>query len=92
MKKKKNKLGVQESLDFIIAKMVTKEEVREIVDEAFEGKMNAFATKEDMVRMEARLEAKIERIDNKLGGFENSEVDKRKRLEVRVTKLEQSVR
>lgn len=35
-----------------------------------------------------RLEAKIDHIDEKLGGFENREVDKRLQLEVRVGRLE----
>ena len=35
-----------------------------------------------------RLAVKIDHIDKKLGGFENSEVDKRKQLEVRVTHIE----
>lgn len=35
-----------------------------------------------------RLEAKIDHVDEKLGGFENREVDKRLQLEVRVGRLE----
>jgi len=35
-----------------------------------------------------RLEAKIDHIDEKLGGFENREIDKRLQLEVRVARLE----
>jgi hypothetical protein len=35
-----------------------------------------------------RLGAKIDHIDEKLGGFENREVDKRLQLEVRVGRLE----
>jgi septal ring factor EnvC (AmiA/AmiB activator) len=35
-----------------------------------------------------RLDAKIDHIDEKLGGFENHEVDKRLQLEVRVGHLE----
>jgi len=38
-------------------------------------------------RME-RLGAKIDHIDEKLGGFENREIDKRLQLEVRVGRLE----
>ena len=35
-----------------------------------------------------RLEAKIDHVDEKLGGFENREIDKRLQLEVRVARLE----
>ena|SRR3989338_7054513 len=41
------------------------------------------ATKTDM----KELEIKIDKIDNKLNSFEKNELDKRKLLEVRVTKL-----
>jgi hypothetical protein len=34
------------------------------------------------------LDAKIDRLDTKLTKFEESEIDKRKQLEVRVTKVE----
>ena len=35
-----------------------------------------------------RLEAKIDHVDEKLGNFENREIDKRLQLEVRVERLE----
>ena len=35
-----------------------------------------------------RLEAKIDHVDEKLGNFENREIDKRLQLEVRVDRLE----
>ena len=35
-----------------------------------------------------RLEAKIDHVDEKLGNFENREIDKRLQLEVRVGRLE----
>ena len=60
------------------------------------------ATKDDLAAVEARLdkrigklegrfdglEAKVDRLDTKLGKFEDSEIDKRKQLEVRVTAIE----
>ena len=49
------------------------------------------ATKEDLKESEEHVSGKIEKIDSKLGAFENSEVDKRKQLEVRVAKLERKV-
>lgn len=48
----------------------------------------------DFDRLEKKvdnLEAKVSAVDNKLSNFEKTEVDKRKQLEVRVTKLEQKV-
>ena len=36
-----------------------------------------------------RLGAKIDHVDEKLGNFENREIDKRLQLEVRVTRLEE---
>ena len=51
--------------------------------------------KQDMSRVETtltaridRLEAKIDHVDEKLGNFENREIDKRLQLEVRVERLE----
>lgn len=38
-----------------------------------------------------KLDAKIDHVNAKLGAFENSEVDKRKQLEVRVTRIEKSI-
>ena len=53
------------------------------------------ATKDDLAAVEGRLDrridkldAKIDRLDTKLTKFEESEIDKRKQLEVRVTSIE----
>jgi uncharacterized protein YlxW (UPF0749 family) len=53
------------------------------------------ATKDDLAALESRLDgridslaAKIDRLDTKLTKFEESEIDKRKQLEVRVSKIE----
>jgi hypothetical protein len=53
------------------------------------------ATKDDLAATESRLDrrihtldAKIDRIDTKLTKFEEHEIDKRKQLEVRVSKIE----
>ena len=42
-------------------------------------------------KFEMRLGAKIDRVDSKLSAFENHEVDKRKQLEVRITRIEKKV-
>ena len=39
-------------------------------------------------RVETTLTAKIDHVDEKLGNFENREIDKRLQLEVRVERLE----
>jgi septal ring factor EnvC (AmiA/AmiB activator) len=44
--------------------------------------------KRDLSRIETTLTAKNDHVDEKLGGFENREVDKRLQLEVRVERLE----
>ena len=44
--------------------------------------------KRDLSRVETTLTAKIDHVDEKLGGFENREIDKRLQLEVRVERLE----
>ena len=44
--------------------------------------------KQDLARVETTLTAKIDHVDEKLGGFENHEIDKRLQLEVRVGRLE----
>src|SRR5271157_5593873 len=53
------------------------------------------ATKDDLAATESRLDrridkldAKIDRLDTKLTKFEESEIDKRKQLEVRVSTIE----
>ena len=52
---------------------------------------STMATKNDIARLDDRinkLDAKIDRIDTKLTKFEETEIDKRKQLEVRVTTIE----
>ena len=44
--------------------------------------------KQDLARVETTLTAKIDHVDEKLGSFENHEIDKRLQLEVRVSRLE----
>jgi len=45
----------------------------------------------EMEKLEMRLGAKIEQVGASLSAFENHEVDKRKQLEVRITRLEKKV-
>jgi hypothetical protein len=47
--------------------------------------------KKDLSELEERLTGKIDKIDAKLGAFENNEIDKRLQLEVRVTHIEERV-
>ena len=75
-------------------------EIKDVIDSAFEkhlasvheeitdlrGDMDTQFTAVEG-RMD-RLEAKIDHVDEKLGGFENREIDKRLQLEVRVGRLE----
>lgn len=59
------------------------------------------ATKEELAKLSTKvdglegrfdiLERKVDKLDSKLGAFENNEVDKRKQLEVKVTRLEKKV-
>lgn len=52
------------------------------------------ATKDELAKLASQIEsldAKIDRVESKLGAFENVEVDKRKQLEVKVTRLEKRV-
>ena len=44
--------------------------------------------KRDLSRVETTAHAKIDHVDEKLGNFENREIDKRLQLEVRVERLE----
>jgi len=66
-----------------IKDMVTKDDVREIVNEIVDEKVNEIVGE----RLKP-LEAKIDGVDSKLGGFENREVDKRLQLTVRVGAIE----
>ena len=42
----------------------------------------------DLFRVETTLTVRIDQVDEKLGNFENREIDKRLQLEVRVEQLE----
>ena len=72
-----------EMLSYIVENMATKEDVADIRRE--------MATKVDLRESEERVSAKVERVDSKFGAFENNEVDKRKQLEVRVTRIEEKI-
>ena len=83
----KKDVTLEDLMKFMTEKVATKSDLEDL------------ATKEDLAKVETRLEAKIDQVDSKLegkidqlnsklGGSENSEVDKRKKLEVRVTKIE----
>ena len=47
--------------------------------------------KDELEDLKQELKRDIHRVESKLAGFENSEIDKRKQLEVRVAKLENKV-
>ena len=81
-------------------KDVTLEDLMEFMKSNLAAKsdLEDLATKEDLAEVESKLaevesklEAKIDGLGSKLGAFENNEVDKRKQLEVRVTRLEAKV-
>jgi septal ring factor EnvC (AmiA/AmiB activator) len=71
-------------------------QIKSIVDSALEthlGSVHEEITdmRNDVTKLEETVDglgAKIDRIDAKLGAFENHEVDKRMQLEVRVTHIE----
>ena len=60
----------------------------EITDLRNELKQDVNELKRDLSRVETTLTAKIDHVDEKLGNFENREIDKRLQLEVRVERLE----
>ena len=72
-----------EMLSYIVENMATKEDVADIRRE--------MATKVDLRESEERVSARVERVESKLGAFENNEVDRRKQLEVRVTRIEEKI-
>ncbi len=82
MKGSKNKRDAQESLNFIIEHMATKDDVRDIVHEEVGNVIEKkdLATKED-------IKGIVSSAHNRL----DQEVENRKQLEVRVTKLEHKV-
>src|ERR1700693_1410358 len=74
--------------------MAAKETTLKEIGEMLEHVVEHMATKDDLAAAESRLDrridkldAKIDRLDTKLTKFEEGEIDKRKQLEVRVTKL-----
>ena len=60
----------------------------EITDLRNELKQEVNELKRDLSRVETTLTARIDHVDEKLGNFENREIDKRLQLEVRVERLE----
>jgi hypothetical protein len=71
--------------------MAAKERALKEIGEMPTHVVDHMATKEDIARLDRRVDAlgtKIDRIDVKLTKFEESEIDKRKQLEVRVTAIE----
>jgi hypothetical protein len=75
--------------------MAAKETTLGELSEMLEHVVKHMATKDDLAATESRLDrridtldAKIDRLDTKLTKFEENEIDKRKQLEVRVTKIE----
>jgi septal ring factor EnvC (AmiA/AmiB activator) len=74
-------------------------QIKEIIDSSLETHLGAVHEeisdlRTDMSEMHTdlnKLSAKVDHIDSKLGAFENSEVDKRKLLEVRVTHIEERI-
>ncbi len=82
MKGSKNKRDAQESLNFIIEHMATKDDVRDIVHEEVGNVIEKkdLATKED-------IKGIVSSAHNRL----DQEVENRKQFEVRVTKLEHKV-
>ncbi len=67
--------------------MATKEELAKL-----STKVGGLETKVNGLEITVgRLEGKVDKVDSKLSVFENHEVDKRKQLEVRVTRLEKNI-
>ena len=60
----------------------------EITDLRNELKQEVNELRRDLSRVETTLTAKIDHVDEKLGNFENREIDKRLQLDVRVERLE----
>jgi hypothetical protein len=76
--------------------MTAKETTLKELGEMLEHVVKHMATKEDITRLDGRIDsldakidrvetAKIDRLDTKLTKFEEHEIDKRKQLEVRVS-------
>ena len=74
--------------------MATKEELAKLSTKVggLETKVGGLETKVNGLEITVgRLEGKVDKVDSKLSVFENHEVDKRKQLEVRVTRLEKNI-
>ena len=77
------------------------EEIKDIIDSALETHLGSVheeildlrtEVKKDLSELEERLTAKIEKVDKKLGAFENNEIEKRLQLEVLVGRVEKRLR
>ena len=72
------------------------EEIKSIIHTALETHLSSVHEeisdlRTDLSELAERLTGEIDKIDAKLGAFENKEIDKRLQLEVRVTHLEKHV-
>ncbi len=75
-------------------------QIKSIIDMALETRLGSVheeisdlrtEVKKDLSELEERLTGKIDKVDAKIGAFENNEIDKRLQLEVRVTRAEKHV-
>ena len=71
--------------------------IKDIIDTALETHLGSVheeisdlrtEVKKDLSELEERPTASIEKVDKKLGAFEDNEIDKRLQLEVRVSRVE----
>ena len=71
--------------------------IKDIIDTALETHLGSVheeisdlrtEVKKDLSELEERVTASIEKVDKKLGAFEDNEIDKRLQLEVRVSRVE----
>ena len=76
-------------------------EIKNIIDTALETHLGSVheeisdlrtEVKKDLSELEERVTASIEKVDKKLGAFEDNEIDKRLQLEVRVSRVEKRLR
>ena len=79
--KKTTPKEIGETLGYIVEHMATKDDIARL-----DKRIDKLDAKMDMV--EYNLTAKLNRLDTKLTKFEESEIDKRKQLEVRVGAIE----
>ena len=75
--------------------------IKDIIDTALETHLDSVheeisdlrtEVKKDLSELEERPTASIEKVDKKLGAFEDNEIDKRLQLEVRVARVEKRLR